>query len=399
MSECEDTITPIGVRSGIWLVWLLLAAGLLTTTLAVRHTKAAVDLAAEKEFESVCNEIRGKVMDRLSAHEQLLRSGSAFIESTPSVSRQEWKTFTERQKVEQQLPGIQGIGFALQIPRQKLEQHIQEIRAEGFPAYQVRPEGERELYTSIIFLEPFINRNLRAFGYDMLSEPVRRAAMEWARDQDVAALSGKVTLVQETDKDVQAGTLMYVPVYRTGLPRGTVDQRRAAIRGWVYSPYRMTDLMHGILGRWDLTSSQRIRLQVFDCIQINPESLLYDSQSVSGSSLRSADGLTFQMPVTYAGRSWILYFYKAPARLDAAGYSGVWGVAVAGTVISLLLVGLLLTLQNIRLEAKRIAEKLTEEVQLTARRLALATSAGGVGIWYYDVASNRLIWDDQMFAL
>ena len=186
LSECEDTITPIGVRSGIWLVWLLLAAGLLTTTLAVRHTKAAVDLAAEKEFESVCNEIRGKVMDRLSAHEQLLRSGSAFIESTPSVSRQEWKTFTERQKVEQQLPGIQGIGFALQIPRQKLEQHIQEIRAEGFPAYQVRPEGERELYTSIIFLEPFINRNLRAFGYDMLSEPVRRAAMEWARDQDVA---------------------------------------------------------------------------------------------------------------------------------------------------------------------------------------------------------------------
>ncbi len=40
-------------------------------------------------------------------------------------------------------------------------------------------------------------RNLRAFGFDMYSEPVRRAAMEAARDTGAAALSGKVVLVQE----------------------------------------------------------------------------------------------------------------------------------------------------------------------------------------------------------
>jgi len=30
-------------------------------------------------------------------------------------------------------------------------------------------------------------------------------------------------------------------------------------------------------------------------------------------------------------------------------------------------------------------------------RLAMATQAGGVGIWDYDVARNHLVWDDQMF--
>ncbi|MEI8079949.1 MAG: CHASE domain-containing protein [bacterium] len=35
---------------------------------------------------------------------------------------------------------------------------------------------------------------LRAFGYDMLAEPVRRAAMEQARDMDTAALSGPGTV-------------------------------------------------------------------------------------------------------------------------------------------------------------------------------------------------------------
>lgn len=32
-------------------------------------------------------------------------------------------------------------------------------------------------------------------------------------------------------------------------------------------------------------------------------------------------------------------------------------------------------------------------------RLTLATRAGGVGVWDYDVVNNRLVWDDQMFHL
>jgi PAS domain S-box-containing protein len=32
-------------------------------------------------------------------------------------------------------------------------------------------------------------------------------------------------------------------------------------------------------------------------------------------------------------------------------------------------------------------------------RLELAIQAGGVGVWDYDIINNRLIWDDQMFAL
>jgi PAS domain S-box-containing protein len=40
-----------------------------------------------------------------------------------------------------------------------------------------------------------------------------------------------------------------------------------------------------------------------------------------------------------------------------------------------------------------------EALAFTAKRLALATRAGGVGIWDYDVVNNRLVWDDQMYCL
>ena len=186
-------------RRGVWRVWALLLVGLGATALVARFTKADVDGDAKREFAFVGDEIQGRIQDRLRAHEQILRSGAAFFEHAGGVSRQEWRRFTERQKVEQELPGIQGLGFALVIPRERLARHVQEIRAEGFPAYEVRPKAEREIYSSIIYLEPFTNRNLRAFGYDMFSEPVRRTAMERARDQDAAALSGKVILMQENE--------------------------------------------------------------------------------------------------------------------------------------------------------------------------------------------------------
>jgi len=40
-----------------------------------------------------------------------------------------------------------------------------------------------------------------------------------------------------------------------------------------------------------------------------------------------------------------------------------------------------------------------EALKQTAGRLSLATRAGGVGIWDYDVINNKMVWDDQMYHL
>ncbi len=69
------------------------------------------------------------------------------------------------------------------------EEHIRRMQEEGFPSYTINPAGNRAQYSSIIYLEPFADRNLRAFGYDMYSEPVRRAAMEQARDTGTMVVS------------------------------------------------------------------------------------------------------------------------------------------------------------------------------------------------------------------
>lgn len=182
--------------------------------------------------------------------------------------------YWEASQADSHLPGLQGFGFAQRIAPEQLDAHIEQIRRQGFQDYTVRPPGPREVYTSIVFLEPFAERNLRAFGYDMFSEPVRRQAMEQARDTGHAALTGPVKLVQEDGQSEQVGVLMYVPVYRRGLPLETLSDRHAALVGWSYSPFRMNDLMAGMLRDWQGQLGTEINLSVYDGTQVSEDKLL-----------------------------------------------------------------------------------------------------------------------------
>jgi len=353
-----DILTP--QRQQLRLAWLSLTVGLLLTALATLYTKTDVAALNRRELALIGEEIAAKIQARLHTQAQILRSGAAFFAGSAEVTREEWRQFIERSKIYLNLPGIQGIGFALLIPADQLTGHLAQLHAQGFPDYRVWPEGERSLYSSIVFLEPFSDRNLRAFGYDMFTEPVRRAAMEQARDQDVAALSGKVLLVQETAQDVQAGTLMYVPVYRPEQPTLTVDERRAALLGWVYSPYRMNDLMQGVLGGWDLQEIKRIRLQIHDGDLISPATLLYDSRpSKPGGPAESV-----RVPIDFNGHVWTLGFSHAQPPMPALADPRVLLIATSGTAISLLLTALVLALTSSRSQAVRLASELLARERL-----------------------------------
>lgn len=355
-----------------------MVAGLIITAIAVYYTSIEEREIRNREFSLVCNDIRTKIITRLHSHAQLLRAGSAFFAGTDSVSRNDWKTFIKTAKIDRNLPGILGVGYSVIIPETQLNEHIQQVRNEGFPDYKITPAGSRKVYTSIIYLEPFSGRNLRAFGYDMFSEPIRRKAMEIARDSNVAMLSGKVVLVQETSKDVQAGTLMYVPVYKNGLPVNTVEQRRAAIIGWVYSPYRMTDLMHGILGQWDEKLPDRIHLQVYDHF-ISGKSLLYDSQNDEMSATEDLLYLNVILPVEFNGVKWILAFTKS--KEQKLFFSKINTMAAGGVAISLLLFALSLSLFNTRSQAQQIAIGLTKDLAESEDRFRALLNSTTEGIY------------------
>lgn len=216
-----------------YLAWIILFLSALISAVAWYVSYTSVMHAAEERFRFKVEDIQASVQRRMEEHEATLWSGIGVFKASKKVDRTEWYEFVNALNLETFLPGLQGMGYARFMRAGEQEAHIAEVRADGFPDFTIRPAGKREFYSSIVYLEPFSGRNLRAFGYDMFSEPTRRAAMSRARDTGKAAISGMVTLVQETASDVQRGFLMYLPHYKRGMPLETLEDRRAALQGFV----------------------------------------------------------------------------------------------------------------------------------------------------------------------
>ncbi len=358
-------------KKNLWKSLAILLFGLVLTALAIELSVNKAESDANKEFVSQCNEIKSVLLVRLHAHAEFLRSGAGLFDASDSVTRKEWANFYEHSNINKNLPGVQGIGYSKIIRKSELQHHIESIREEGFPTYSVKPKGDRAIYSAIIYLEPFRERNLRAFGYDMLTEPVRCKAMETSRDSNLAVLTGKVKLVQETQEDVQAGTLMYVPVYRHDMPITTVEQRRAAIKGWVYSPYRMNDMMEGMLGIWDSTQQKRIRLKVYDNDTLSSNTLLYDSKRNDTLANTPPVSCKNVFPIDFNGKRWILKFTQSePQSLCLQGESLT--IAISGLAISLLLFSISFSLFNTRQRALQIADKLTRDLKESELKFSTA---------------------------
>ena len=337
----------------------VLVIGLLITIISMYYSWKNMKEAAINDFKFTCNEIALEIDTRLDQHAQLLRGGAGLFSVSDTVTREQWRDFYEVTKINKYLPGIEGFGYSMLVHPDELQKHTLSFRESGFPNYTIYPQGKREIYSSIIYLEPFSGRNLRAFGYDMFSEPVRNKAMQQAIDSNDVMLSGMVHLVQEeareSGEDLQAGVLMYMPVYKRGMEINTIELRRSAIRGWVYSPYRMRDLMRGIRGNLSIPLED-VEFKIYDDTTVSDESLLYDSYyAMEQLNSRAPNIDPLILPVVFNGRNWTLVFTGRKDEVSIFHPSQLV-ILVSGIIISLLLF-ILSTMQiNANLRSRQIQQ-------------------------------------------
>ncbi len=354
----------------VYTAWIVLFLGFAATAAAWYFSDRFVQTTAFKRFETNALEITETIGDRMAGYEQVLWGTVGFFKASIAVNRQEFQTYVDSLNIQEHWPGIQGIGFSIPIDPADRVLHEAGIRSQGFSDYSIKPDGERSEYTAIIYLEPFDWRNQRAFGYDMWSNAMRREAMTRARDEGIASTSGMITLVQETDNDVQKGFLTYLPLYRNGLPTETVEQRRAAFEGWVYSPFRMGDLMKGVLGPGYTDYSY----EIFDGPVLDRENLLFDSNdSFYDDEPDVLHAVEINTTLELQGRIWTLRFTAAENPLTPSESDLPLVILFAGLIVSFLLFFIVYSLAMTQQRAEKIARRMTAELR-TAQQLAEAAS-------------------------
>ncbi len=338
--------------------WVVLAISLFITWFAFDMTRTAVIDHSRERFRLQTDDIKTAIAKRMRDQEIALRGGVGLFAVHPEVTREQWKTFVDLLDLAENFPGLQGFGYAEQIEPHKLDAYIATIRDEGFTDFTVRPPGPRDIYTSITFLEPFDWRNKRAFGFDMFSETQRREAMERARDTGAPAATGIVTLVQETNRDVQRGFLLYLPVYRSGAFPDAIKQRRDELTGYVYSPFRMNDLMRGILGVGD----KDIHFDIFDGRQQREEQHLYRSEEPGKTTGTAIAGEIARTTVLeFAGRQWTLAFSAKPGYTSAAERRQPLLIGGAGLLIDALVFFVISFVAGQQRKAESKASEFSEE--------------------------------------
>ncbi|MDP2246360.1 CHASE domain-containing protein [Pseudomonas sp.] len=335
--------------------------------------------AAELHFQQLAGEVLEAIERRMNNHRQILLGGAGLFDTHDAITREDWQRYVSRLDLEMLYPGIQGVGYSKVIRPDQLANFEAGVRREGFANFTLRPPGARELYTPILFLEPFTDRNRAALGFDMYSEPVRRAAMLTAAQTGQPQLSGKVRLVQENSGPVQPGLLMYVPVYRSGVSLNKAHERLAALQGFVFSPYRVNDLMSGILdGR---------NLQVDFALFAGPEADLEQRLFVSHPRIESVGAALSQAQLQLFGQTWTVAFHAQPGFFK--GFQQGQGVLLLlGTIISLLLFFLTRTLAQGQQQALALAGDMTMQLRNSEARLQRVLQGGHDGWWDLDMVSK-----------
>ncbi|MGD8373349.1 MAG: porin PorA family protein [Candidatus Woesebacteria bacterium] len=351
-------------------LWALVVifAGVSVTGLAWNAIKDVIDRGDTLQFQADANKIENLVEHSLDDYVNVLFGARSLFAASGDIDREEWKAYVDGLDMPINYPGNQGVGFSLVVPVSQKDAVEARIRSEGFLDFAINPvDPPRDEYTAIVYLEPFDERNQRAFGYDMFSEPVRHEAMSRAKGTYDAAASGKVTLLQETSEDVQAGFLIYVPVYKGGAEGLVSQDEKDDLLGYVYSPIRMGDFMDSVIKG----QTGGIGVEVFDSedkSSASDQNLMYSSSTISDANA----AFSAYEKVEIGGRTWTVYYYSLPGYVTSISQGVPIAVLVAGYVISVLLGLVVFGLVNSRQRALRLAQNITKDLKFE-RNMAVRT--------------------------
>ena len=347
---------------------LSLVACVFLSLFAWKIARSSDQQSMSTDFARRADNVAAAINDRMQNYEQALRAGVGLWNSSEMVTREEWQAFTSTLQLNRVYPGVQGVGFITMLRHDDSASFVHEQRRQGNENYAIFPSGERSQYGAITYLEPLDSRNHKAIGFDLLTEPVRREAMLRARDSGSPALSGRVVLVQESAHEQQQGALLFLPVYQRLSVPADLEQRRTSLIGWVYSPFRMADLMGGTL----TGSLAGLRLQVFDGEAVSPSKKLFDSLTNSETEIGA---FSERRSLDIAGHRWTLVVTALDSFLVGQNPWAAF-VLLTGLAISALVFLVVITLLRSEARAREIAARMSQAFrEAEGRHLAIVQAA------------------------
>jgi PAS domain S-box-containing protein len=338
----------------------------------------------EKAFDERVVAAEAAIAVRMASYVDALRGGASYFEASPKVERDEWRIFVASLQVSIRYPGINGMGVIFPVRPDEAGAWLAKTRVQESPAVSITPfpattdTKPDDIKYLITYLES-TDSNRASIGRNIATEPSRRRAAEEARDSGEPRMNRRVPGSRDTQR--RAGMLLYVPLYHKGAPVDTVEQRRAAHFGWVYSQFFTDNFLNGVLGPMRDT----LQLYFFEEGDLTRQHLLYDSALPSSIPI---DGVVGSGPLPQfdrvnvkemAGQQFRLGWRRGPKYVEVAAPNSLWA-AVSLALATTLAAGLVLSLQSTSERARALARERTRELAASEERFRQAFEFAGTGM-------------------
>src|SRR5256712_1639885 len=146
-------------------------------------------------------------------------------------------------------PGVQSLGWTPRVSEAERETYLAAARKDGLSDFQITEwtpkmqmvrAARRDMYYPIFYLEP-MEQQRAAMGFNLGSVPSYMEAMQKALSTEGAVASGWRSLAQDTGE--QFGFLLFVPMYKNGVPHRTFEERRMSLQGFTMAMFRLDTLV------------------------------------------------------------------------------------------------------------------------------------------------------------
>jgi signal transduction histidine kinase/CheY-like chemotaxis protein len=320
----------------------------------------------EARFSRAINAVENRMRGRLLSVEDALRGAVGFLAADQHVTPADWRTYLSRLGMRDPYHGTDGMVVLQPVSEDRLASFVAEKRAQGLPAFAVRPlpgsppgSAAPSEHFIVTMAEPDAT-----VGLDFSTESRRRAAAEAARDSGTPTLSRHI--IYAIAGKALKGVELFVPVYREGAPIGTVEERRQSLVAWTVAAFSVDSFAQ--YGLSDVNGL--ITLHLFDG-SADLDNLMFAPDAAPPTKVGPFEHTT---KLELAGSSWTLGWNRTPQFPSMSRTPTAWAAGCAA-LLSILLAGLIVSLQSTGRRAYALAVDRTKELAQALRAADAANRA------------------------
>jgi diguanylate cyclase len=362
MTSCRHLVSPPRL-SLLLLPWLILAAMLGVSWLIWDHERQSIQQERRLQFDFALHETVSRIEQHATAYEQMLRGVQGLFATTGLTNRSALGDYVETLQLDANFSGIRSLAVVEWVTLPRKTAHIAAMRRLGLADYSILPDGRRDAYAPITQREAHLASDRDRLGSDLWIDPVRRRAMESARDSGMARMTGKVRLFVDTEAEASPGVVIYLPIFAKGQAHDSIAQRRAHLVGWVSLSFHMSDFMASLFGQ----QAPGLTLAIYDDVVATGDTLLYRSADDTGQQPPASATLSANEYMVVAGHPWMLTMGTTPEFTRRFDRNATTVIAVTGIGLSFSLALLVWLMLTGRAHALRLAASMTEELRHVAQ--------------------------------